>query len=296
MTGNKQHAFKLKGLLSEGLSGFLQKGEFSGAAYLASLNGLGLSAGGADISFDLEQSRLKCRWQPLLNGGELNLQPQFDYGARGVVMSMPTGIQLLKGGRITQQVVDHLLVHLNPMFHGSKIYKGTLDLKLNSFRSGGSQKGDSLFLDAEITFNDLDMGLSPAMRDILAMIYIKSSRYRVKQLPMHVVIRDERVYIDPVTMVFLKQPLSFSGSVGFDSTIKYLIEIPISEAIASKTGLNIPKGLTVKVPITGTVDNPKLDTSALESAFGDFLKKTIGEETMRGVGDFLKQLTEELRK
>ncbi len=296
MTGHKKSAFRLKGPLTEGVSGFLQQGEFSGGAYLASLNGLGLSAGGADIAFALEQSRLKCDWQPVLNGGQLNFNPRFDFGAHAAVMSLPAGVQLLKGVKINQQVFDNLIVHLNPVFHGSKVHKGAVDLKIISFRSGGDQRGDTLFLDADIVLNDLDMELSPAMRELLAMIHVRSTSYRVKQLPMHVVIRNERVHIDPVTMVFSAQPVTFSGSVGFDSTIKYLIEIPISEAIAAKTGLKIPKGLTVKVPVTGTVEQPRLDTSALENAVGDFLKKTIGEETMRGVGDFLQQLKEELRK
>ncbi|MDA3927083.1 MAG: hypothetical protein PF904_20605 [Kiritimatiellae bacterium] len=296
MTGHKKHPFSLKGPVTEGLSGFLQKGKFSGAGYMASLNGLGLSAGGADVTFDLAHSRLKCRWQPLLNGGQLNLQPVFDYGPRGTVLSLPDDIQLLKDVKITQQVVDNLLVHLNPMFHGSEVHKGSVDLKVKSFRSDVVNNKNNLFFDADIAFNDLDMTLSPSMRQLLSMIKVSNSRYQVKKLLMHVVIRDERVHIDPVTMVFSNQPVSFSGSVGFDSTIKYLIEIPLSDAIAAKTGLKISKGLTVKVPVTGTVDNPRLDTSALENAVGDFLKKTIGEEAMRGVGDFLQQLTEELRK
>jgi len=296
MTGHKKHPFHLKGPLTGGLSGFLQKGSFSGAAYMASLNGLGLSAGGDDMTFDLAQSRLQCKWQPPLNAGQLDLQPRFDYGPRGAVMSLPDEIQLLKGVKITQQVVDNLLVHLNPMFHGSKIHKGSIDFKSKSFRTGLDQKSTDLFLDANIVLNDLDMTLSPSMREILTMINVKSARYQVQSLPMHVVIRNQRAHIDPVTMVFSKQPVVFSGSVGFDSTINYLIEIPLSDVMAAKTGLKIPQGLTVKVPVTGTVDNPRLDTSALQNAVGDFLKKTIGDEAMRGVGDFLKQLTDELRK
>ncbi|MFA7171922.1 MAG: hypothetical protein WC340_00670 [Kiritimatiellia bacterium] len=296
MTGHKKSAFRLKAPLVEGVEGFLRKGEFSCKAHLASLNGLGLSAGAADIALDLEGGRLNCQWQPPLNGGQANLQPQFDFGGRAAVMSMPAGIQMLQGVRVNQEVFDKLIVNLNPVFHGSRVHKGMVSLKVNSYRSGGDQRSEALFLDAEVAFNDFEMELSPAMREILSMIHVKSSTYRVKHLPMHVIIRNERVYIDPVTMVFSGQPITFSGSVGFDSTIKYLIEIPISESIAAKTGLKIPKGLTVKVPVAGTIESPRLDTSALQNAVGDFIKKAIGEETMRGVNDFLQQLKDELRK
>ncbi|MDD2599575.1 MAG: hypothetical protein PHO37_10160 [Kiritimatiellae bacterium] len=296
MTGHKKSTFRLKAPLAKGVESFLREGEFSGKAHLASLDGLGLSAGAADIAFDLAGGQLKCLWQPPLNGGQANLQPQFDFGGRAAVMSMPPNIQMLKGVRINQEVFDKLMVTLNPVFHGSRVHRGMVDLKVNSYRSGGDQRNEALFLDADIAFNDLEMELSPAMREILSMIHVKSSTYRVKHLPMHVIIRNERVHIDPVTMVFSGQPITFSGSVGFDSTIKYLIEIPISESIAAKTGLKIPKGLTVKVPVAGTVESPRLDTSALQNAVGDFIKKAIGEEAMRGVSDFLQQLKDELRK
>jgi len=296
MTGHKQQRFHLNGPLADGINGFLCKGNFEGGAYLESLDGLGLSTQGAEISFNLAQGRMQTSWRPRLNSGQLNFQPRFDFGPRAVEMSFPSEIQVLKGVEITQKMVDKLLVNLSPVFQGSKIQNGTVDLKVKSFQSSGSQNKSNLFLDADIGFNDLSMDLSPAMCEVLGMINVKSTSYRVKQLPMHVVIRDERVYIDPVTMVFSGQSLSFSGSIGFDSSVKYLIEIPVAGFIAAQTGVKIPKGVTIKVPITGTIDNPRVDTSGLENMVTDFIKKTISEDTMRNVGDFFKKLTDELRK
>jgi len=296
MIGHKKQHFHLNGPLAAGINGFLRKGEFEGGVYLESLTGLGLSTQGGEISFVLAQGRMQTSWQPLLNSGQLDFQPCFDFGPRAVEMSFPAEIQVLKGVKITQKMVDNLLVNLSPVFQDSQIHNGTVDLKVRSFRSGGSQNKSDLFLDADIGFNDLSMSLSPSMCEVLAMINVKSTSYRVKQLPMHVVIRDERVYIDLVTMVFSGHPLSFSGSIGFDSSVKYLIEIPVTGFIAAKTGVKIPKGVTIKVPVTGTIDNPRVDTSGLESVVADFIKKAISEDAMRNVGDFFKKLTDELKK
>lgn len=292
LIGHKKSPFKLKGPLTPA---FTQRGYFSGEAYLASLTGLGLNAEGAGISLDMNKGRLEADWRPVLNGGRLRFTPIFDFSTHGVTVRMPDGIQLLERVKITQDMVDKLLVHFNPMFHGSRVHKGFVNLKVNSFSSGPKPGYSDLMIDCQTELEDLSMTLSPAMRDLLKMINVNSSTYQVKHLPMHAVVRKERVYLDRLTMNFSKQPVVFSGSVGFDSTINYLIEIPLGDTISRKTGLNLPKGLTVKVKVTGTVDNPRLDTSALQQAFGGFIKNTLGDDALKGVTDFLDQLKKELR-
>ena len=292
ITGHKKSPFKLKGPLTPA---FTRSGYFSGGAYLASLAGLGLNAGGAGISLEMNKGRLEADWRPALNGGRLRLSPILEFSPQGTTLLMPNGVQLLEKVKITQEMVDKLLVHFNPMFHGSRIHQGVVNLKLNSFRSGPKPGHSDLFIDCQSELVDLSMTLSPSMRNLLQMINVKSSTYQVKHLPMHAVVRNERVYIDPLTMTFSKQPVVFSGSVGFDSTIDYLIEIPLGDAISRKTGISLPKGLSVKVKVTGTVDNPRLDTSALQKAFGGFIKNTLGDDALKGVTDFLDQLKKELR-
>lgn len=292
LTGHKKHPFKLKGPLT---AAFTQSGSFSGGAYLASLNGLGLSAGGAGISCEMEKGRLECDWRPVLNGGRLRFSPILEFSPRGITMLMPDGVQLLEKVKITQEMVDKLLVHFNPMFKGSRVHQGFVNVKVNSFSSGPKPGHGDLFIDKQSELVDLKMTLSPAMLKVLNMINVKDSSYQVKRLPMHAVVRKERVYLDPLTMTFSKQPVVFSGSVGFDSTIDYLIEIPLGDTISRKTGLNLAKGLTVKVKVTGTVDNPRIDTGPLEKAFGGFIKNTLGDDALKGVTDFLDQLKKDLR-
>lgn len=292
ITGHKKASFKLNGPLT---ADFMRSGRFSGEAYLASLNGLGLSAGGAPLSLELSGGRLTCDWRPVLNGGRLRLTPLFDFTPQGTVISMPAGTVLLEKVAITQEMVDKLLVNFNPMFNGSRLHQGTVNLVVNSLRSGPEPGYEDLSIDADAEFNDLKMTLSPAMRQMLNMIQVKDSIYQVKNLPIHSVVRKERVYVDPVTMVFADQPLTFSGSVGFDSTIKYLIEVPLSEPIAAKSGLKFPKGLSVKVPVTGTVDNPRIDTGALENTVGGFIKNTLGDDALKSVSGFLEQLKKDLQ-
>ncbi len=292
LNGHKRTPFKLKGPLT---AEFPQKASFSGGAYLASLTGLGLNAGGAGISLEMNKGRVQCDWSPVLNSGRLRFTPIFDFSPHGTTVLMPDGVQLLEKVKITQEMVDKLFVHANPVFAGSRIHQGVVSLKINSFSSGPKPGHSDLMVDAQVELEDFKMTLSPAMQDMLKLINVKSSIYQVESLPMHVMIRKERVHLDSLTMTFSKQPVIFSGSVGFDSTIDYLIEIPLGDMISQKTGLNLPKDLTVKVKMTGTVDNPRIDTSALEKAFGGFIKSTLGDDAFKGVVDFLEKLKKELK-
>ncbi len=56
------------------------------------------------------------------------------------------------------------------------------------------------------------------------------------------------------------------------------------------------KGMTVQIPVAGTVNQPRLDTSALQNALGSLIKNAVGEKAVEKIGTFLEQLQKELRK
>ena len=56
------------------------------------------------------------------------------------------------------------------------------------------------------------------------------------------------------------------------------------------------KGMTIKIPVTGTVSQPRLDTSALQNMMGGLIKNAVGERAAEKVGTFLEKLQEELQK
>ena len=97
-------------------------------------------------------------------------------------------------------------------------------------------------------------------------------------------------------MVVDRQPVIFSGWVAFDSTVKYLVEVPLTDRLTGGSGSKSIKGLTIKIPVTGTVSQPKLDTSVLQNTIGGLIKNTVGEHAAEKVGTFLEKLQKELQK
>jgi len=297
MTGHEPREFQLAAPLAGGWATLVSEGEFSGAAYLASLKGLGLKAGAADISLRLSKGRLKMAYEPMLNGGKLRFVPELSTGNTAGVLSFPPQTRVLDSVALTQEMMDKLLVNLNPLFQGSTVLGGTISLDMKQCTiAPGVDPEKGVAADMTILFKQLKLELGPALRELLGMLKIKDRLYVVEQLPLHVVIRNGRVTVDPVRMVFDKQPVTLGGWVAFDGTIKYLIEVPVTEQWGVSTGAKVLKGMTVKIPVSGTIDEPRLDTGSLQSALGGLIQQAVGEQALEKVGTFLEKLQKELKK
>jgi len=298
MKGKALRAFRFVSPTTGGLSTILSEGEFEGAAYMESVNGLGLTAGPADATFNLSKGVLKVSYAPILNGGKLRLVPAAVVGGKDVSLAFPAKTRLLENVTLTQGMVDTLLVNLNPLFQGSTVLGGTVTLELRNSRIDmGAVPAEGIAVDMDVTLKQLKLEMGPSLLELLSMIKVKERVYEVDQLPIHVVVKDGRVLNDPVRMVIDKQPVIFSGWVAFDGTVKYLIEVPVTERLTGGgTAGKMLKGTVIKIPVSGTVHSPKLDARALQNMLGNMLKSAVGEHAVEKVGSFLEKLQQELQK
>jgi len=161
----------------------------------------------------------------------------------------------------------------------------------------GAVPAEGIAVDMDVTLKQLKLEMGPSLLELLSMIKVKERVYEVDQLPIHVVVKDGRVLNDPVRMVIDKQPVIFSGWVAFDGTVKYLIEVPVTERLTGGgTAGKMLKGTVIKIPVSGTVHSPKLDARALQNMLGNMLKSAVGEHAVEKVGSFLEKLQQELQK
>ena len=296
-TGRGSREFHFSSPVAGGVATLFSEGEFSGAAFANSLKGLGLSAGPADAALRLSKGLLRVAYEPALNDGKLRLVPAVSVERGTTTVSFPAQTRLLEDVKITQEMVDKLLVNVNPLFQGSVVQNGTVTLDLKSCRLvSGLTPDKGVAADIGIVFKNLKLELGPSLLDLLAMLKVKHREYSVSQLPLHIVVKDGLIHVDPVTMVIDRQPVTFSGWVAFDGTIKYLIEVPLTDRMTGGTGGKLIKGMTIKIPVAGTVNAPRLDTSVLQSALGGLIKNAVGEHAVEKMGSFLEKLQKELEK
>jgi len=297
LTGRELREFNFVAPVAGGIATVFSDGDFSGAAFVGSFKGLGLSAGPSEAAFRLSKGRLKVAYTPALNDGKLQLTPELTVERGTTTLSFPAQTRLLENVKINQEMVDKLMVNVNPLFQGSKVLDGTVTLDLKSCRLvSGLTPDKGVAADMGIVFKNLKLELGPSLLELLAMLKVKNREYNVTQLPVHVVVKDGRINMDPIRMVIDKQPVIFSGWVAFDGTIKYVIEVPITDRMTGGTGGKLLKGMSIKIPVTGTVNEPRLDTSVLQNALGGLLKSAVGEHAVEKMGAFLEKLQEELQK
>lgn len=297
ITGRGAREFHLAAPLAGGAATVFSDGAFTGAAHVGSLKGFGLNAGASDLSLRLAEGRLKASYAPALNGGALRLNPELTLEHGITTLSFPPQSRLLENVQITQETVDTLLVHLNPLFQGSVVQNGTVTYDLKHFSAvSGLAPDKGLSADMTVLFKNLKLELGPALLELLGMLKVTGHTYSASELKIHATVKDGRAYVDPVTLVIDRQPVTFSGWVAFDGSIKYLIEVPLTDRATGGSGGRLLKGMTVRIPVTGTVDHPRLDTSALQSVLGGLIKNAVGEHAAEKIGSFLEKLQEELKK
>jgi len=64
-----------------------------------------------------------------------------------------------------------------------------------------------------------------------------------------------------------------SGSSGFDGSLDYVLEVPVTKNLVGKRGYELLKGATLKVPIKGTKDKPVYNPEALMQAASDLVSQ-----------------------
>jgi hypothetical protein len=88
--------------------------------------------------------------------------------------------------------------------------------------------------------------------------------------------------------------LRFGGTIGLDKTMNVVVGVPLTDELLAKQKVSASampylRGQTVSLPLTGTLDEPKLD----EKAMGQLIAKAVAEaakqKAIEVIGDFLKR-------
>ncbi len=116
---------------------------------------------------------------------------------------------------------------------------------------------------------------------------------RLDRQTVNVQCANGRVYHQNLKMVVTDIPITTTGSVGFDETLSLTAEIPIADDwVTQNRMLAGLKGQTLKIPVSGTLSQPVLDTRAIFAA----LRQAAQNATGRFIEDELQNQFERLFK
>lgn len=285
--------FEFAGGLGGGLASLRSFGAAEGALGIGEIRALGLKLAPADAFFSLDEGMLKLDYQPASGTGAVRLKPLLQAAAEPPVLEIGGAVPILDRVPLTQEFTDTVLAMINPLLRGCVAGSGLVELNVDETRiplaPGAQRQIDAKFA---VTLRETSFTPTGTLADVLDLVGIEHRTMRVQDTTMRAVCRDGRIQSEPFEMAVDGHAIRFSGSVGLDQTVSYLVELPLTEKLVGRTAWPYLKGLTIRVPVIGTLTALKIDKEAGKKE----VNRLIKEAATRALGDAAKdQLNRLLR-
>ena len=230
------------------------------------------------MAVSMEKGMLQTTLTGGLNSGGLKLSPRIDYTLAPPVATLPEAEQVLTDVQLGQPMVDGLLKRINPVLGLLTRPTGTISARMDRFSwplaAHGSQQADF-----SAVFNVSKITLVPegALQEILNMAGLGDAPLTLDQSEITCTAAMGRIICTPLKMLVAESEMTLGGSVGFDGSLDYLLEVPVTKNLVGKEGYRILQGTTLKVPIRGNSDETVFDSDALSMAISDLLGQAAGK-------------------
>ena len=267
---------------------------------------LGIAAGPGTVQAKLDAGTVDFGVIEIpLSGGTMRLQLTLRLNAQPPALSVASGSSL-SDVQITTSMCENWLKYVAPVAAGATRAQGQFSLSLRQATVPIQQPGETR-AQGTLSVQSAHIGPGPLAQQLfLAVDSIKTILQlrlpnttslgqnpwvRIPQQNTQFQLADQRVHHDQMMFEIGNVAVYTRGSVGFDQSLALLAQIPIrDEWIAGDRRLEVLRGYSVEIPITGTFDNPRLDRRALERLATDALRKTTGRLLENELNKGLNQL------
>jgi hypothetical protein len=269
----------------------LSRTDFNGTLYIDQLKGLGFDIKPGDVPIRIANQQATMTLRASANGGTLNLEPRIDLSQTPYRLSFPKNSSVLKNVQITNGMTANLLAPANPFISGSVLPGGLLNLDLQTFNWPLDKKRtDQIAFDAWLNLSNLKMAASPLMNRLLGVVGIQAQYLDIGNQDIRFTARNGRINSSPLQIMVDDHPLNLQGSIGFDRTINYIAQLPVTERLVGRDAYRFLKGVSIDVPIGGTVAKPRIDEQSMQKAVGSMVQQALQKNIERQAVDLLQQL------
>ncbi|TWT38336.1 hypothetical protein [Blastopirellula retiformator] len=266
----------------------------------------GVPIGAANIKANLNEGVVN--FDPLameISGGKLNARPRVTLLTNPPLLQLPQS-RMVENLAITPQMCQGWMKYAAPLLADSTRAEGrfSLDVQQADFPllnpMGGEAVGTLMIHGAEVRPGPLAYQYVVVAKQIQAIVkkqipgQVNPNETVLMRMPdqqVPVQMTGGRVYHQNLTMQIDSVQIISQGSVGIDQTIQMVARIPVQDAwIQSNPALASLKGQTLEVPISGTLDSPKIDDRALEAIAGQAIGGAAQDLLERGLNRGLDKL------
>lgn len=198
----------------------------------------------------------------------------------------------LKRAPVTPAMCDDLLKYIAPVLAEATDVSGEVSIELDKWRSPlwELHKGQC---SGRLVVHTVDVGSGPLVRALIRQLNLPPVRL-ADESPVEFQMADGRVHHQNLAFGVGQLLVHTHGSVGLDQTLDLDAEIPMPAE--TLRGVPLPESLktrTLRLPVRGTLREPKIDPVELGTSNADLLLTALGEFVRKRAsedGTLLKRL------
>lgn len=234
-------------------------------------------------------------------GGTVRVEPTIDLTSPGYDLSVKPG-QIVDRTKLTPEACASALGYALPAFAGAARATGEASFRVDESRipltdvQHGTVKG-------LLTVHTADVSAGPMVSKIAELLGVQQTSMTLsKEQQVPVRLENGRVYHEKFTINLGQTQVVSSGSVGLDQTVSVTLDMPVPPKLIDAALARNPairdslSRQRIKVPVGGTLKQPRLDEGAARAAIAD-VAKNVTRDVLGGAKDkFLDKLGGELQK
>lgn len=297
ISGRHTTPFRLETPLAAGLIGLCNEGRAEASLRFDRVIFPGLDIPGGEAKLNLAEGVAALDSRFSVNGGTFTLSPRLNLSASPYILTLPDNSEILSEVQLTQALLDTALRAVNPLLPGSAEPKGAFSLRADRLRLPlGSAQPPLAALEAQLTMQTHGVTLQPngTLGSILLLL---QARERVLTLPdqhFGITVAEGRLICDELRCRIAAAHLCCSGSTNLlTRELNYTLTLPLTEQLLGrKLAKRIRVGETLRLPILGTLDKPKVDTSPILGLLRNNVLTRTSEKVAGHLGKALQRTGE----
>ena len=255
----------------------------------------GFRLGPGELAADLSGGIVQIQPIDLLLGeGRLRLGSQLRLAPEPRELYLQPG-RIAEQVRITPQMCAGALQYIAPVLAGVAAAEGSFSIELDSCRIPLAEPTQGELI-GRLTVHSAEIGPGPLVQELAILLgHATPARLRREAVvPFQMV--QGRVYHRDLELVFPDLTIRTYGSVGLDQSLQIMAEMPIPPKWRGRHEmLDLAlRDQIIKVPIAGTLSQPKIDRKTLDQLSQRFLENAARNVLERGFNEGLNRGLDQL--
>ncbi|MBX3412353.1 MAG: DUF748 domain-containing protein [Pirellulales bacterium] len=253
----------------------------------SSLSAYGFQGGKGQATIHIDNGMFETNWIELpVNEGLVRVAPRIRLAPDPRELIIPGG-RIVQNVRITPEMCNNALQYVAPVLSGVTTAQGKFSIDLETSRVPLADYKQSS-VEGKFTVHTVEIGPGPLVQELAVLLNRPSGAKLSKESVVPFKLVDGRVYHRDLALVFPDLTIRTQGSVGLDRTLALMAEMPVPPKWIGNNPLgDAIKGQTIRLPIGGTLDQPKINQQALAQANAQFIGNAAGSVLK---GELNKQL------